>query len=111
MKKKAIITGGLGFIGSHLAESLIKKNFFVTIIDNFSTGRIENIEKFSQKKIKIVNSDIRDKKIFKYFRKVDIVFHLAALADIVPSINYPESYFNANVHGTLNEFIRCNRNN
>lgn len=102
MKKKAIITGGLGFIGSHLAESLIKKNFFVTIIDNFSTGRIENIEKFSQKKIKIVNSDIKDKKIFKYFRKVDVVFHLAALADIVPSINYPESYFNTNVHGTLN---------
>ncbi len=102
MKTKAIVTGGAGFIGSHLVELLIKKNFSVIVIDNFATGQKRNLYKVF-KKIKIVNGDICNySKIEKYFKKVTYVFHLAGLADIVPSIENPEKYFETNVKGTLN---------
>lgn len=98
----SLITGGGGFIGSHLAESLVKLNHKVIVIDNFSVGRKKNLSKI-KKKIKIIQKDILDKKnIHKYFKKVDNVFHLAAMADIVPSIENPELYFDVNVKGTLN---------
>ena len=65
---KSIVTGGAGFIGSHLVESLVKKNHKVIVIDNFKIGRKKNLENV-KKKIKIVNSDIRElKKISKYFK-------------------------------------------
>ena len=64
---KIIITGGAGFIGSHLVELLIKKNYKITVIDNLSTGRYENLKKF-KKKIKFVNCDLSKKKrMDKYF--------------------------------------------
>jgi UDP-glucose 4-epimerase len=97
---KIIITGGAGFIGSHLAEFLLKKKYKITIIDNLSTGRLDNIKKFSNK-IKFVKADISKKgKWIKNFKNVSIVFHLAALADIVPSIQNPKKYFDSNVVGT-----------
>ncbi len=72
------------------------------VIDNLSTGRLENINKFF-KQITFVKENISNyEKIKKYFKKVDFVFHTAALADIVPSINDPVGYFNTNVKGTLN---------
>ena len=82
---KIIITGGAGFIGSHLAEFLVK-NHSVVIIDNLSTCRFENINSFKNK-VKFVKADIS--KLGNWtnnFKNVKIVFHLAALADIVPSI-------------------------
>lgn len=101
-KFKSLVTGGAGFIGSHLVEKLINKGHQVIIIDNLSTGRIENISKYL-KDIIFIKKDISNfLEIKKYFEKVDYVFHLAALADIVPSINHPRNYFNANVLGTLN---------
>ena len=104
---KILITGGAGFIGSHLVEKLIKKND-VIVIDNLITGRIENIKQFI-KKITFVKSDIFNlKKIEKYFKNVDKVFHLAGLADIVPSIQKPYDYYNSNVTGTLN-VLRCSQ--
>ena len=99
---KIVITGGEGFIGSHLAEFLIKKNHRIVIIDNLSTGRLNNIKKFKNK-LKFVKADIS--KIGKWtenFKNAEIVFHLAALADIVPSIQNPKKYFEANVVGTEN---------
>ena len=81
---KYIVTGGAGFIGSHLVESLVKKNLKVVVLDNLSTGRIENIKPFL-KKIKFIKCDI-SKKSGKKNLKNCYVFHLAALADIVPSI-------------------------
>jgi UDP-glucose 4-epimerase len=99
---KIIITGGAGFIGSHLAEFLVKKNHSVIIIDNLSTGRLENINSF-RKKVKFVKADIS--KIGEWtnnFKNAKIVFHLAALADIVPSIKNPKKYFKSNVVGTEN---------
>ncbi|MDB9983852.1 NAD-dependent epimerase/dehydratase family protein, partial [Candidatus Pelagibacter sp.] len=100
---KYLITGGAGFIGSHLVEELIKRNNEVVVIDNFSTGRKTNLDSIKSKKLKIIKSDISKYiKIEKHFKNVDKVFHLAALADIVPSIEDPYSYFDSNVLGTLN---------
>ena len=101
-KKKVIVTGGAGFIGSHLVDLLIKKNFFVIVIDNFETGRKSNL-KNSLKYIKVFNQSITNfDKIERYFKGVSYVFHLAGLADIVPSIEEPEKYYQTNVTGTFN---------
>jgi UDP-glucose 4-epimerase len=100
---KYLVTGGAGFIGSHIVEALIKKNNDVIVLDNFSTGRKNNLEFIKSKKLKIIKVDISNyQKIEKYFYKVQKVFHLAALADIVPSIENPYSYFDSNVVGTIN---------
>jgi len=104
--KKFIVTGGAGFIGSHLVDKLIDKGHKVIVIDNLSNGRISNLNK-SIDKIKFVKQNIQNsKKIDKYFKNVDYVFHLAALADIVPSIQNPKEYFDSNVDGTLS-VLRC----
>ena len=100
---KILVTGGSGFIGSHLVENLVKKKEHnVIVIDNLSSGRLENLNGVLDK-VKFVKADISKIGSYKkYFRGVDIVFHLAALADIVPSINNPNKYFNSNVMGTKN---------
>ena len=99
---KSIVTGGAGFIGSHLVDQLLNIGHEVIVLDNFSTGRRENLEHV-QNKIKLVECDLSIKGDWvKYFKDVDWVFHLAALADIVPSIQKPEAYFNVNVNGTYN---------
>ena len=104
---KYIITGGAGFIGSHIAERLVKQNRNVVILDNLSTGRIDNIDNF-KKKIKFIKCDISKKgKWVNEFKKECVVFHLAALADIVPSIANPKKYFRSNVEGTLNILEAC----
>jgi len=85
-----------------LCEYLLKKKYSIKVIDNLSTGRIENISHI-KKKIKFIKADISKKGDWiKEFKNQDYVFHLAALADIVPSIDNPEKYFHANVTGTLN---------
>lgn len=99
---KVIVTGGAGFIGSHLVELLVKKKYKVTVIDNLVTGRIENLKNV-KKKINIIKADVSNySKIEKFFKNCKYVFHLAALADIVPSIEEPKKYFATNVTGTLN---------
>ena len=99
---KTIVTGGGGFIGSHLCEKLVEEGHSVTIIDNFSIGRKTNLKKIKNK-VKIINKDIRNySSIKKLFKNVDNVFHLAALADIVPSIENPDDYYSTNVTGTYN---------
>ncbi len=100
---KSLVTGGAGFIGSNLVDLLIKKKHKVIVLDNFSTGRRSNLKDHSKKNLKIVNVDISNyQKIKKYFSKVDYVFHMAGLADIVPSIENPDKYFKSNVIGTFN---------
>lgn len=102
-----IIVGGAGFIGSHIAEKLTKQKKTVVVIDNLSTGRIENIKPFL-KKIIFINSDIsKPGKWEKAIKKNSIIIHLAALADIVPSIQEPEKYFKSNVIGTFNLLQAC----
>jgi len=106
---KYIITGGAGFIGSHLVESLVKKNKKVVVLDNLSTGRLDNIRQFKNK-IKFIKCDISIKgKWINEFKGRCFIFHLAALADIVPSIENPEKYFESNAKGTLNILEACKK--
>jgi UDP-glucose 4-epimerase len=107
---KAIVTGGAGFIGSHLVDILVEKGHMVTVIDNFSTGRPENLSHLAGKdNLKVVERDITDfKGLDRLFDGQDWIFHLAALADIVPSIENPLRYHRANVDGTVN-VLECSR--
>lgn len=99
---KILVTGGAGFIGSHLVEYLLKNNE-VIVLDNFSTGRKENLSHLNNKNLHIYQVDICDIDLIKsYFKDIDYVFHLAAIADIVPSIQKPLNYFKSNVDGTIN---------
>ena len=108
--KKVLITGGAGFIGSNLVDSLLKENVSLVILDNYSTGRIQNLEHVKND-IEIIECDISIKSDWtQKFKDVDCVFHLAALADIVPSIENPTNYFNSNVTGTFNVLQACTEN-
>lgn len=102
--KKALVTGGCGFIGSHLVERLLDKGYQVNVLDNMSTGRRSNLNEISQKsRVKIFEGDLQDSSIVQdALVECEYVFHLAALADIVPSIVDPLSYFASNVSGTIN---------
>tara|TARA_Y100000590_G_scaffold260041_1_gene292101 strand:+ start:114 stop:1094 length:981 start_codon:yes stop_codon:yes gene_type:complete len=100
--KNIIITGGAGFIGSNLVDEALSQGANVTVIDNFSTGRIQNLDHIKDQ-ITIIKTDISKSGDWQNkFDKTDYVFHLAALADIVPSIENPEQYYNSNVNGTFN---------
>jgi len=104
---KILITGGAGFIGSHLVEQLLKKKHHISVIDNLSTGRIQNLEQFKNK-INFYRYDLSKKgKWQNILKKIDVVFHLAALADIVPSIQNPDKYFQSNVVATKNLVETC----
>ena len=100
---KCLVTGGAGFIGSNLVDRLVKLGHQVIVLDNLSTGRLSNLLQVKNK-IEFVNVDVTNSEnsIGQYFHNVDWVFHLAGLADIVPSIKNPYSYFQTNVKGTLN---------
>ena len=96
-----LVTGGAGFIGSHLVESLLAQGHQVTVVDNLACGRRENLP--SHENLVFKNVDICDRSALQScFDGIDWVFHLAGLADIVPSIENPSAYFKANVEGTLN---------
>jgi UDP-glucose 4-epimerase len=101
--KTTLVTGGLGFIGSHLVEALLNRGHRVLVLDNESTGRKENLAAhLNHPHLQIVIEDIANlEKIKTHFTGVDWVFHLAALADIVPSVQRPLDYHHANVDGTV----------
>ena len=101
--RSAVVTGGAGFIGSHLVERLLADGCRVRILDNLSTGRLKNLEHVaSDPRLSVEEVDIADAgRIAPLFRGVDWVFHTAALADIVPSIQQPLVYHRSNVDGTV----------
>lgn len=111
---KIIVTGGAGFIGSHLVERLLrdKKIKTIVIIDYCKNG-IRNIKHLlNNKRIKLIKLNIINlKKNNLNFKSADCVFHLAAIADMVPSIADPINYYHTNVNGTLNvlEAMRFNK--
>lgn len=100
----SVVTGGCGFIGSHMVDRLLFEGHNVRVIDNWSTGRPENLSHHKgEERLVIHRADIRDKSsIEKIFDGADYVFHFAALADIVPSIQRPWDYYSSNVLGTYN---------
>jgi UDP-glucose 4-epimerase len=102
-QKQVLVTGGAGFIGSHLVERLLNDGHRVRVIDNYSTGRKENLDHLiSNPNLEIFEGDIADRiNTAPHYRGVDWVFHIAALADIVPSIEMPGVYHHSNVEGTL----------
>lgn len=104
-----IVTGGCGFIGSHLVDQLLAKGCHVTVIDSLVTGRLENLaHQKNNKNLNIVKADIVESVVIRqYFEGIDVLFHLAGLADIVPSINDPLKYYNANVAGTASIVEVC----
>jgi UDP-glucose 4-epimerase len=101
-----LITGGCGFIGSHIAESLVKEND-VILIDNLSSGKLENIKNFKGG-VRFIRADVRDKiSISDAFERVDIVFHEAANVFIETSIKKPDYDLEVNGLGTINVLELC----
>ena len=101
---KYAVTGGAGFIGSHLVKKLVERGNEVIVIDNLNTGKKQNIEKIS-KKIDFFEVDIRDfNAIEDILKNVDGVFHEAALASVQDSFRIPDEFFDVNVNGTENIF-------
>jgi UDP-glucuronate 4-epimerase len=115
-----LITGGAGFIGSHLSERLLNQNHFVVCYDNFDKFYDEDIKRknlshaLRSDHFKLINADINDKvALHSCFQqhKIDLVFHLAAKAGVRPSIDDPEGYYVTNVLGTLNVLEVMRHNN
>ena len=101
---KILVTGGAGFIGSHMAEYLVQRGDDVTVLDNLITGSKENLTKISDK-INFVNGDIRDHKLLeKLVSDTTGVFHEAALASVQQSFSMKDEYIDVNVTGTENIF-------
>jgi UDP-glucose 4-epimerase len=97
---RALVTGGAGFIGSHIVEELLRNGIFVRVLDNFSSGKRENLEKF-QGKLEILEGDLRDAGTVNAVRDVELVFHLAAFISVPQSMSDPETCFAVNVGGTV----------
>ncbi|MDP2921163.1 MAG: SDR family oxidoreductase [Candidatus Omnitrophota bacterium] len=102
-KLNTLVTGGAGFIGSHIVDKLLEAGHKVIVLDNFSTGRPQNLGHLKgNKNLSVKEADVSDFNAIKeYFKGIDWVFHLAALADIVPSITNPAEYHRSNVDGTF----------
>jgi nucleoside-diphosphate-sugar epimerase len=100
-----LVTGGAGFIGSNIVEELVKRGAKVRVLDNFITGRKENIAPFLNK-IKLIEGDIRDRKTLdEALEGVDYVLHQAALRSVAKSVENPFMTNEINVEGTLNLLI------
>lgn len=101
--KCALVTGGAGFIGSHVSQLLIKKGYFVYIVDNLSTGKIQNLENLVPGKYEFIHGNITNHELINYLIvKVSYVFHLAAYVSVPGSFNDPMLNHETNVTGTLN---------
>ena len=99
---KYVVTGGAGFIGSHVTKKLVERGDIVTVIDNMNTGKEKNLEPVRDK-INFVKGDILDIDLLEDMTKdTDGVFHQAALASVQDSFDEPDEYHNVNVNGTEN---------
>ena len=118
-----LVTGGAGFIGSHLSERLLKEGNKVLVIDNFNNyydpaikrNNVEEVKKtciennISLENYKVFEGDIRDNDFLKevFSNKIDSIVHLAAMAGVRPSIENPSLYYDVNITGTVNLLERC----
>lgn len=97
--KKVLVTGGAGFVGTHLVEKLLKKGYIVTVLDNFSSGYRNNLHS----EAKLIEADIRNFDIINdNLNKTDVIFHLAAIVDVQRSVRKPNECFEINTVGTAN---------
>lgn len=100
--KKFLVTGGAGFIGSHIVEALVRKKYNVRVLDNFSSGKRQNLKKVIDK-IDLIKGDIRSPEIcLKATKGIDFVLHQAALRSVPKSLLCPQKYNEVNIQGTLN---------
>ena len=106
---RILVTGGAGFIGSHLVDELVKEGFEVTVFDDLSTGRIENIRHHLEKgKIRFIEGDVCGRKdVEEALEGVEVVFHLAAITSVPYSIRHPKVTYEVNVDGTRNLLEAC----
>ncbi|MCF7908427.1 MAG: SDR family oxidoreductase [Candidatus Omnitrophica bacterium] len=103
--RKVLVTGGAGFIGSHIVDKLVKLGAEVTVVDNLITGNLDNLEQ-SFSKIKFIKSDFADQKILdQVLPGVELISHQAALRSVPKSVEAPLDYHKVNVSGTLNLFL------
>ena len=110
--KKVVVTGGAGFIGSHLAEELARQGYHIIILDDLSTGRVENIEGLLKKdNVQFIQGTITDLSLLeKLFQGASYIFHQAAIPGIPRSIENPRASHDANVTGTLNVLLAARDN-
>lgn len=104
-----LVTGGAGFIGSHIAEALLERGGQVRVFDNFSTGKRENLESIASQ-IEVLEADLRDRAAVEQAVKgVDVIFHEAAFVSVPQSMQEPEECFDVNVTGTSALFETARR--
>lgn len=109
--KKVLVTGGAGFIGSHLTESLVAEECQVTVLDNLSSGYLSNLNSIKSR-IKFCKGDIRDlQTVEDTARGCDVIFHLAAMVSVPQSVAQPIESAQINDMGTLHIFEAARRNN
>jgi UDP-glucose 4-epimerase len=102
---KYLVTGGAGFIGSHIVSALLAQDSSVRVLDNFSTGRRENIEeltrRFDGKQLEVMEGDLRDaSRVGEAVRGVEVIFHEAAFVSVPQSMDEPQECFDVNLTGT-----------
>jgi UDP-glucose 4-epimerase len=106
---KVLVTGGAGFIGSHVVDRLVKESCAVRVFDDLSTGKLANIQgHLTSDKVEFVKGDIRDDLVVrKSLEGIDAVVHLAALISVPFSVENPDLTFDVNLFGTLNLLRSC----
>lgn len=110
--KKCIVTGGAGFIGSHIAEALLNNGASkVTIIDNMTTGKVENLKNLDHDRIELICGDITKLDLITIFENHDYAFHEAALVSVPESIKEPTKTNQININGSFNVFKAACKNN
>ncbi|MFA5309395.1 MAG: SDR family oxidoreductase [Dehalococcoidales bacterium] len=110
--KKVVVTGGAGFIGSHLAEELAGRGYRVVVIDNLSTGKLANIDGLiKEKRIEFIQGSITDQPLLQEaFKDAAYVFHEAAIPSVPRSIDNPQASHEVNITGTLNVLLAASQN-
>lgn len=105
--KKVLVTGGCGFIGSHIVERLVALQASVVVLDNLSSGKLENIASVKDKVI-FLKEDYSDESVLaKALKGIDLICHQAALRSVPKSVTRPKEYHQTNVSGTLNLFLQA----
>lgn len=102
-KRTVLVTGGCGFIGSHLVEGLVKRGYRIRILDNLSTGRVENLDSISRENVEVIIGDVADLSMVETAMEgCEYVFHEAAVASVSKSVNDPVGTGRVNYGGTMN---------